>query len=127
MLTGDRSQRYLWPEVARRAVILINYSSTKANMSQTPNERFFTLKPNVSELKVFGCLAYLHLRKPRNGHIFTYRSSRNYLLVRTQSQPNGSIKQNIKQMEVYAQAQGKTPGKRGLNKERVSTLKIPLL
>jgi hypothetical protein len=41
----------------------VNCSPTRANQGQTPEEKFSKVKLDLSSLKVFGCLSYVHLRK----------------------------------------------------------------
>ena len=42
-------------------VYLLNRSPTKAVWSRTPYEAWHGSKPDVSHLKVFGCIAYAHI------------------------------------------------------------------
>ena len=43
------------------AVYLLNRSTTKALQGMTPEEAFTGHKPSVSHLRVFGCIAYVHV------------------------------------------------------------------
>ena len=50
-----------WAEAINTAVYLRNRSPTKSLEGVTPYECLFHQKPDVSHLKVFGCLAFLHI------------------------------------------------------------------
>jgi hypothetical protein len=43
------------------AVYIMNRTPTAAVHGMTPKEKFTGKKPNVSHLKVFGCIAYVHV------------------------------------------------------------------
>ena len=49
---------FLWAEAVSSAVYIHNRSPTAALTNTTPYECWFQEKPNVSNLRVFGCLAY---------------------------------------------------------------------
>ena len=42
-------------------VYLLNRSPTKALVNKTPEEAWTGIKLNVSNLKIFGCIAYAHV------------------------------------------------------------------
>lgn len=48
----------LWAEVVNTAVYLLNISPTRAVKNKTPYESWHGVKPIVSHLRVFGCIAY---------------------------------------------------------------------
>ena len=50
-----------WAEAASTAVYLHNRSPTTSLSNTTPYECWFGKKPDVSNLKVFGCIAYYHV------------------------------------------------------------------
>ena len=54
---------YLWTEVVSHAVYLINRNPTRANSSETPKERYSGIIPDVSNLRIFGCIALVHIPK----------------------------------------------------------------
>jgi len=54
---------YLWTETVSHANYLVNRSPTWANSSETPKHKFSSLKLDLSNLKIFGCLTYLHVPK----------------------------------------------------------------
>ena len=58
---------YLWTEAVIAATYLINRSATRANHGKTPEARFTGMKPDISNLRIFRCLAYVHVpREYRN-------------------------------------------------------------
>ena len=53
----------LWTEVVSHATFLINRSPTRANSGMTPEEKYSGKVPDISTLRIFGCLAYVHVPK----------------------------------------------------------------
>ena len=55
------SNRY-WAEAAATAAYIRNRTPTAAiKEEQTPYERWYGKRPNISHLKVFGCMAFAHI------------------------------------------------------------------
>ncbi|KAI3501786.1 hypothetical protein L1887_29807 [Cichorium endivia] len=59
---------FLWGEAVRHATFIINRTPTRALVGVTPYEKFYDEKPNLEDLRVFGCVAYdkivsKHLKK----------------------------------------------------------------
>ncbi|CAH9106502.1 unnamed protein product [Cuscuta europaea] len=57
-----------WDEAVRHATFIINRTPTRALVGTTPYEKLYCEKPNLEDLKVFGCIAYdkivsKHLKK----------------------------------------------------------------
>ena len=50
-----------WAEAANTAVYLRNRSPTVSLGNKTPYECWFDRKPDISNLRVFGCLSYVHV------------------------------------------------------------------
>ncbi|MCO5600885.1 hypothetical protein L7F22_055002 [Adiantum nelumboides] len=50
-----------WAEAINISVHLMNMSPTEALTRLIPEEAYSGIKPNVSTLKVFGCVAYMHI------------------------------------------------------------------
>ena len=63
MLQGAGLPGGFWVEAVVTAAILRNRSPTKAVEYMTPYQHFHGVKPNVSNFKVFGCTAYMHVPK----------------------------------------------------------------
>lgn len=60
LLEYDVAKR-MWGEAIMTATYLTNRSPTVALKETTPFEKWFGVKPNISNLKVFGCHAYAHV------------------------------------------------------------------
>ena len=54
----------IWGESMTTAVYLLNRSPTKSVDGQTPFEVWHGYKPDVSYLRVFGCVAHVKVTKP---------------------------------------------------------------
>ena len=54
---------YLWTEAVSHAVYLINRSPTRANSGETPEERYSCIILDISNLRIFGCIALVHISK----------------------------------------------------------------
>ena len=63
MLADAHLPKIFWAEPISKAVYLRNRSPTTAVTGKTPFEALTGKKPNVQNLKIFGCLAYSHVAK----------------------------------------------------------------
>lgn len=63
MITESNHEKELWGEACLAACYVINRSPTSALERKVPAELWFGHKPNISKLRVFGCVAYLHRPK----------------------------------------------------------------
>ena len=54
----------LWGEAVRHATYLINRAATRTLNAKTPYEVFKGNKPNISHLRVFGCIGYAKIEAP---------------------------------------------------------------
>ena len=52
---------YLWAEAVSTAVLMKNVSPSSYLQDMTPYERWWNQKPDVSNLRIFGCIAYVHV------------------------------------------------------------------
>ena len=50
-----------WAEAVSTAIYIMNRTPTVAIHDVTPEESFTGKKPDLSHLKVFGCIAYVHV------------------------------------------------------------------
>lgn len=50
-----------WGEAVRHAVYLLNRLPTRALSGQTPYEAWTKVKPNISHIRVFGCIAHMKI------------------------------------------------------------------
>ncbi|KAL3691662.1 hypothetical protein R1sor_005313 [Riccia sorocarpa] len=60
MALGNGIPNFLWAETVVTANYLVNRSPTRANSSVTPEEKFLGQPPDLSNLRAFGCLTYIH-------------------------------------------------------------------
>ena len=56
---------YFWDEVVAIAVYIMNKTPTALVHGMTPEEKYTGKKPNTLHLKVFGCIAYVHIPDER--------------------------------------------------------------
>jgi hypothetical protein len=61
MLNEKNLPNYFWAEAVATTVYIMNRTPTAVVHGMTPEEKFIGKKPNVSHLRVFGCIAYVHV------------------------------------------------------------------
>jgi transposase InsO family protein len=61
MLNEKNLPNYFWAEAVAIVVYIMNQTPTSVVHGMTPEEKFTSKKPNVSHLKVFGCITYVHV------------------------------------------------------------------
>ncbi len=61
MLNEKNLPNYFWAEAIANIVYIMNRTPTSAIHGMTPEEKFTGKKPDVSHLKVFGCITYVHV------------------------------------------------------------------
>jgi hypothetical protein len=61
MLNEKNLPNYFWAEAVAITVHIMNRTPTMAVHGMTPEEKFTSKKPDVSHLKMFGCIAYVHV------------------------------------------------------------------
>jgi hypothetical protein len=61
MLNEKNLPNYFWAEAVTIVVYIMNRTPTTTIHGMTPEEKFTGKKPDVSHLKVFGCIAYVHV------------------------------------------------------------------
>ena len=52
---------FYWAEAINIAVYIMNRTPTATVHNVTPEEKYTGTKPNLSHMKVFGCIAYVHV------------------------------------------------------------------
>ena len=52
---------HFWAEAVNTALYIMNRTPTTVVHDVTPKEKHTNTKPNFSHLKVFGCIAYVHV------------------------------------------------------------------
>jgi len=60
MIFGRHLPRYLWSEATNMAAYILNRSVTSKS-NKSPFERWTGKKPDLSSVRVFGCIAYAHI------------------------------------------------------------------
>ncbi len=63
MTQAGKTPHFLWAKVINTTNYLVNQSPTRANLGTTPFEKFTSKALDLSHLKVFGSLAYVHVDK----------------------------------------------------------------
>ncbi len=61
MLNEKNLPNYFWAKAITTIIYIMNWAPTTAVHGMTPEEKFIGKKPDVSHLKVFGCIAYMHV------------------------------------------------------------------
>jgi transposase InsO family protein len=61
MLNEKNLPNYFWAEAVAIAVYIMNRTPIVVVHSMTPEEKFTSKKPDVSHLKMFGCIACMHV------------------------------------------------------------------
>ena len=80
MILGCKLDKNFWSEAVMTAVYLINRRPTTALEKRIPAALWYDRKPNISKLKVFGCIAFLKIPKEIVGGKFESRSKRCYFI-----------------------------------------------
>ena len=65
MLHDQYLPMHLWEEDARTMVYVYNYTPHKVLENKTPEEVFSEKKLEVSHIRIFGCLVYIHIAKEK--------------------------------------------------------------
>ena len=63
MLLGSKLSKNLWTEAVKAATYVVNRCPTAALSGKVPAELWHGRKPDLTKLRVFGCIAYLRLPK----------------------------------------------------------------
>jgi hypothetical protein len=61
MLNEKNLPNYFWAEAVATVVYIMNRTPTATIHGMTPEEKFTGKKPDVSHLRVFGYIAYVHV------------------------------------------------------------------
>ena len=65
MLDDQDLPMHLWVEATRKAMYVENRTPHRVLENKTLEEVFFSKKPEVSHLKIFGCPVYIHIIKEK--------------------------------------------------------------
>jgi len=69
MLNEKNLPNYFWAEVVATAIYVMNLTPTAAVHGTIPEEKFTGKKPDVSHLRVFGCIAYVHVLEEKTSKL----------------------------------------------------------
>jgi hypothetical protein len=69
MLSGARIGQEFWVEPVETAKYLLNMSPSSALVDMNPHEVWSGKNPSISNLKVFGCDAFLHVPKEKRSKL----------------------------------------------------------
>jgi hypothetical protein len=61
MLNEKNLPNYFWAEAIATVVFIMNRTPTSIVHGMTPEEKFIGKKLDVSHLRMFGCIAYVHV------------------------------------------------------------------
>ncbi|WP_139158356.1 DDE-type integrase/transposase/recombinase, partial [Enterobacter cloacae complex sp. GF14B] len=61
LMNEKNMPHHFWAEAVNTAVYIMNRTPTAAVHDVTPEEKFTGTKPDLAHLKVFGCIAYVHV------------------------------------------------------------------
>jgi hypothetical protein len=61
MLNEKNLPNYFWAEAIATTIYIMNRTPTVVVHGMTPEEKFIGKDPDVSHLRVFGCIAYVHV------------------------------------------------------------------
>lgn len=64
LLKAMKIPKDMWGKAVRHSTYLINRVPTKALQGQTPYESYWSKKPNIEHLRVFGFFAYAKITGP---------------------------------------------------------------
>ena len=61
LMSEKNMPKYFWAKAVHTAIYVMNRTPTTGIHDMTPKERYTCVKSDVSHLKVFGCIAYVHI------------------------------------------------------------------
>ena len=69
----------LWEDAANTSVYVQNRSPHRVFGNKTPEEAFTIVKPDVSDLRIFGCSVYIRIPKEKRSKLEPSRKKGNYV------------------------------------------------
>jgi len=79
MLSGAGLGQEFWADAVETICYLVNISPSSVLEDKTPQEVWTSKKPSLSHLKVFGCDAYVHIRKEKRTKLDS--KSKKYIFI----------------------------------------------
>lgn len=83
ILRGMECPNYLWGEAIRHSTYIINRVAARVLEFKTPYEALKEKKPNVSHIRIFGCIAYAKVEAPHLKKL----ESQSRMLVQRRTEP----------------------------------------
>jgi len=69
MLNDKNLPNYFWAEAITIAMYIMNRTPIEVVHGMTPEEKFTGKKLDVSHLRVFGCIAYVHVHDEKRSKL----------------------------------------------------------
>jgi hypothetical protein len=69
MLNEKNLPNYFWAEAVATVMYIMNRTPTTSVHGMTLEEKFTSKKPDVSHLKVFGCITYVHVHDEKRSKL----------------------------------------------------------
>jgi len=69
MLSAKGIPKKFWPEAVNWAFYLLNRCPTNAMKNITPQEAWSGIRPSIKHLRVWGCLAHVHILDATRGKL----------------------------------------------------------
>ena len=70
MLHDQDLPMHIWAEASRTTVYVQNRTPHRVLKNKTPKEVFSSKKLEVSHLRIFGCLVYIHIPKQKRTKLY---------------------------------------------------------
>ncbi|GKV01270.1 hypothetical protein SLEP1_g13835 [Rubroshorea leprosula] len=102
MLRSKNMPKEFWAEAVACAVYLSNISPSKSVQGMTPQEAWSSKKPNVSHLRVFGSIAFIHVPMRRDQSLMEkVRNLSSSAMIQAPKATRSSWDWNVSQNEEY--------------------------
>jgi len=69
LLSAKRVPKTFWTEAVNWAFYLLNRCLTHVVRNITPQEAWSVIKPSVKHLRVWGCVAHVHIPEAKRGKL----------------------------------------------------------
>jgi hypothetical protein len=79
LLNDQGLSMFLWGEAEMKTIYMQNKIPHHILKNMTPEEDFSGKKPNVENLRIFGCLIYFHIPKDKRNKLETSRKNRIFM------------------------------------------------
>ena len=79
MMNKKHPPKSYWAEAANKAIYLMNHCTTSRVHDITPHEKFYGKKPDLSHVKIFDWIAFVHIPDEKQQKL--YPKSENCILI----------------------------------------------